>query len=311
MIGPAFVRDECSEENGGERQRRDDPRVAPAELVRFDESVGDAEEPGGSEPEAAEIEPAHFDRLRLPDGAPSDDETERPDRNVEEEDRLPADVLDHVAADRGPQSEREARDARPDADRLRALVRREGNGDDRERSRHQQRSADALKSAERDQLRRRAGQPAQQRGEGEDREAGEEHPLAPVAVAEDAAGQQQAREREHVPVDDPLQPAHAGAEIARQSRKRHIHDGVVEHRNEERETHRKKDDDLLSIVLPLEHLLHLQHLFRDVNQMRPALAQRFGRIRIAAGDHASHLRQREPDLHHAYQCHQRLPRVDR
>ena len=59
----------------------------------------------------------------------------------------------------------------PQADRLRALVRREGDGEDRERARQQQRGADALQRAERDELPGRLDEtPHSERGEREDRE---------------------------------------------------------------------------------------------------------------------------------------------
>ena len=66
---------------------------------------------------------------------------------VEEEDRAPGDVLGQQAADDRADRQRERRDAGPGADRLAALVRREGVGDDRERGGHHERGADALDGA--------------------------------------------------------------------------------------------------------------------------------------------------------------------
>ena len=62
------------------------------------------------------------------------------------------DVLDHVAAERRPERERDPADPGPQPDRLRALLRRERDGEDRERAGHQERGADALQRPERDQL---------------------------------------------------------------------------------------------------------------------------------------------------------------
>src|SRR5207253_4402607 len=120
-----------------------------------------------------------------------DDEPDDPDRDVQEEDRLPAEVLDHPAAERRSKREREAGDAGPQADRAGALLRRERDREDRERARQQQRRADALRGAEADQHAARTREPARERGEREDREPREEHALTSVAVSQDAAGQQQ------------------------------------------------------------------------------------------------------------------------
>jgi hypothetical protein len=96
-----------------------------------------------------------------------------------------------------------------------------------------------LQRAECNQLTRRLRQPAQERREREDDQPGEEHSPSAIAVTRDAAGQQQRREREDVAVDYPLQAAHARAQFVTDRRERHIHDGVVEHRHEQREAARQ------------------------------------------------------------------------
>jgi hypothetical protein len=86
----------------------------------------------------------------------------------------------------------------------------------------------------------------------EDDEACKEHPLAPVAIAEDATGQQQRSERERVGIDDPLKLREPRAEIVPDRRDRHVHDGVVEHRHREGEAHREQHDAFLASVVAFE-----------------------------------------------------------
>ena len=101
---------------------------------------------------------------------------------------------------------------------------------------------------------------------GEHREPGEEHLLPAVAVAQDAAGQEQRGERQHVAVDDPLESGDACPELLADRGEGDVHDRVVEHDHREREAHGQQDDDLLASVVSLEsehgHLGYLLDLGR-------------------------------------------------
>ena len=98
------------------------------------------------------------------------------------------------------------RDEDVDAHRLRALGGLGELGDDhRDDHRRGDRAAEALEEARGDQQRLVVGEPAQHRGRGEERDAGEEDPLAADQVAEAAGQQQEAAERDQVGVDDPGQ----------------------------------------------------------------------------------------------------------
>ena len=110
----------------------------------------------------------------------------------------------------------------------------------------------ALERAGDDQLLRALRETAGEREDGEDRKAGQEHPLSAVSVTENAAGQQQRGEREHVGVDHPLQLGEPGAEIHPDRRQGDVDDGVVEHRHRQGEAHREQDDALLASVLTFE-----------------------------------------------------------
>ena len=186
-------------------ERGDDQRVAPSALVRLDQAEGECEQPAGSEREARQVEMPRLGRHRLTNGPPGDREGDHADRHVDEEHGLPPTLLDDPAAQGRPQCEGEAADAGPQPDRAGALLRWERDREDREGAGHQQGGSDALERPERDQLGARPREPTPERGEREDRQPGEEHLLPPVAVAQDAAREQQRREHEDVPVDDPLQ----------------------------------------------------------------------------------------------------------
>ena len=111
--------------------------------------------------------------------------------------------------------------------------------DDREDHRGLGGGADALQEAGADQHALARRDAAQQRGDREDRQAGEEHALAADQVAEPAGEQQQAAERDQERVDDPGQVALAEVEVVLDRGQRDVHDRRVEHDHQLRQA----DDD--------------------------------------------------------------------
>src|SRR5207249_4182443 len=85
------------------------------------------------------------------------------------------------------------------------------------------------------------GQAARGGGGAEPREPDNEDPPAAQQIAERAADEQQRAQREQVCVDGPLQPRHAGMQLASERRKRDVDDGHVEERNAGSE-HRRGED---------------------------------------------------------------------
>ena len=151
------------------------------------------------------------------------------DRQVDEEDPVPADRLGQDAA--GEQADRRARgrDEAVDADRLRLLGGlREHRHDHPEDHRGGHRPADALDEARGHQHLLALGQPARERRDGEDGEAGEEQAAAAEQVAETTGEQQQAAEGDQVGVDDPREARLGEAEVALDRGQRHVHDRRVE-----------------------------------------------------------------------------------
>ena len=175
---------------------------------------------------------------RLARGGQRHPHGDRRDGDVEEEDRLPGDVLDEEAADDGADGERHRAHAGPGADRAAALLRREGVRDDREGRGHHERGADALCGAAGDEpglALREADEGARQ---AEDDDAEEEHAPAAEDVAEASARDEEDGEGEGVGVDGPLEAGDRAVQILLDRRQRDVHDRVVEHDHEEREAHR-------------------------------------------------------------------------
>src|SRR5258706_7381949 len=82
-------------------------------------------------------------------------------------------------------------EARPCADCAAALLLRERCADQREASRNEQRAADSLQRATEDELGDIARDAAPERRRGKDRDADDEYPAPPEAVAQCATNQQQ------------------------------------------------------------------------------------------------------------------------
>ncbi len=185
---------------------------------------------------------------RLVDEEVARDDSEDADRDVDEEDPAPLEVLGDETAHQRADRERERGRAGPDADRSPAFARRKRRGDDRERRGVHQRGAGSLKNASADEHLGRVGEAAQERRQGEDDDPGDEDPPAPVGVGDLAADQHQRRERQRVAGDDPFELREVGAEVALDRGQRDVHDGVVEHDHEEAERDRRQRQPLAVLL---------------------------------------------------------------
>ncbi len=153
-----------------------------------------------------------------------------PDRDVDEEDPVPAERLGEYAA--GQQAERAAGDRHEHvrAHRAGAIGRLgELGDDDREDHRRLERGADALQEAGADQETLGWRDAAQHRRDGEDDQAEHEHALATDEIAEPSGQQQEAAERDQERVDHPGEVALGEVQIVLDRRERDVHDRRVEH----------------------------------------------------------------------------------
>ena len=217
-------------------RRADHLGRSPADGRGAGEGEHEQHQAGGDRDRPGHVEAASkFGRPALAHEQGHQHQRQDADRDVDEEDPLPARVLREDAAEEHADRRAGAGDPAEDAERLvplRAL--REGDGRDREDRRREDRSRSTLQQTEDDQLRRRGRKPAQQ---GERRERGQadhEHAPATEDVAQAAAEQNQAAVGQGVPADDPLQAGRRReVQILLDRRQRHVHDRHVEDDHQE------------------------------------------------------------------------------
>ncbi len=227
----------------GDREQADHARRPPAPGVALDQREHQRRQPDRQRGDAGEVDLARANASALSSRdslrrEQRHDDREDRDRHVQEEDRLPADVLHEQPAEHRADRERHRRHARPRADRAPALLRRERVGDDRQRRRHHEARSDSLDGAEGDQPRVALREADHEARRAEHDDAEEECQPAPEQVAEAPAGDEQHRERQRVGVDRPLERGCRRVQAALDRRQRDVHDRVVEHDHEQREAHR-------------------------------------------------------------------------
>ena len=151
---------------------------------------------------------------RLRDEPEREHERGDADRDVDEEDPWPGEVLRQHAAENQADGGAADRDRCPDAQRPRALLALgERRGDDRKCGRRDQRRAETLQRTRTDEHALARGKSVEERRAREDYEPDQEDPLPAEQVAGAAAEQQKAAEHEGVGVDDPLQVALGQVEV--------------------------------------------------------------------------------------------------
>ena len=192
-------------QDGADRQRAEDLRVGPAELVAVDDAPHEAEQAGADEPQPG------AGRARRPGRR-----TPRGGRRTRMTATMPIGTLSQkiqchetpsamAPPTSGPMAM--ARPAMP-PHAPRATARRSGGtarGQDRQAERRDEGAADALDRAGDDEDVARGREGRGGRAGGEDRQADDEHPAATEPVAERGAGEQQDGERQRVGVDHPLE----------------------------------------------------------------------------------------------------------
>ena len=169
-----------------------------------------------------------------------------PDRDVDPQHPLPAEVFGQHAAEQDAGGAAGAGDRAPDPQRFVALgAVAEGGGDDRERGGGEDRGAEPLDGAGGDQLPGVGRQAAGQRGEREEHQAEHEDAAAAEQVGEPAAEQQEAAEGEHVGVDHPGQAALGEVERFADRRQGDVDDRGVEDDHELRRAEQDQGDPAL------------------------------------------------------------------
>ena len=169
------------------------------------------------------------------------------DRDVDQEDPAPGDVVDQPAAedrpdDRGDQH-RHAEDAHHAAHPMRPGF----LGHDRHDRGHDHAAADALEDAEGDQRVGAPGDGAEGRAEHEEGQRPDVDSLGAEPVGRPAGGRDHRGERQRVAGDDPLDRRQRGVEVDRQAVDRDVHDRRVEDRHDRAEQDDARDDHRLAV----------------------------------------------------------------
>jgi hypothetical protein len=202
---PAAPRDD-REQRGGRAEAGEHPRAAPAPVAALDDRQREQPETDRRQRAAAQVGQAgHRLVAALLERAQRRPHEHRAEREVDQEDPAPVGQLDEDPAQRRAARRRQRRRGAPDAHARRALLRLEGDEQERERYGREERGRDALEDARGDQgadaRRHRAGQA----GRDERDEPRDEDLLAPEPVGDAARGHQQRGDHDEVAVEHPGQ----------------------------------------------------------------------------------------------------------
>ncbi len=166
------LRRSLDQERGEQGARPRPPATATVAALRPSDAPISAKVAAAS-PAAARTAPGMSSRpvdgrvARLGHVAVGHEDDEGAERQVDQEDPPPRDRVDQIAAEERPDRRRDAAQARPGADRPGPVLGVKGRLEDREAARCEQRAADALEHARRDQDLDRRRERAQRRGERE------------------------------------------------------------------------------------------------------------------------------------------------
>ena len=155
------------------------------------------------------------------------------DRDVDEEDPRPAEIARQDTAEQDAGGGATAGGSAIDAEcEVAVTPLSEGGHEQRQRSRREQRTAEALEGAEADQRCFRPGDPAEQRARREEQQSPDEEAAPTKQVGKPAPEQQRATEEDGVRRDHPLQALIGKVEVGLDRRQCHVHDRDVKDHHE-------------------------------------------------------------------------------
>ena len=201
--------------------------IGPAAVVAVDHAPHDPQQARAGEAEARDVEAA-LGPVGLLEPQVGKDGRDDADRDVEQEDPVPAQPLGDGATHERADRDREPGDPAPRAEREGPSLRGNRGRQDRQAERRDDRATDALDGPGEDQDLAVRGEGGRERSGGEHDEADDEHPATAEAVTERGAGEQQHRERQRVGVDHPLELLERGAKVLADHGQRGGDDEVVE-----------------------------------------------------------------------------------
>src|SRR5438132_1583226 len=186
-------------------------RARPAPVSAVNHRRGQREQRHDDQQLRNEIEAPRPVGARFADEPRGQGEPENPERDIDPEDRSPADGLDEQSPEQGTRRHGQTEGRSPDTDRPGPLLRVEERVDD-DGHRHgvEHRSADRLQRAERHQGARAGRDAAEQRSNAEDHQTRLKNLATTEAIRERSGEQEKARHHDGVGVDRPLELGQAG-----------------------------------------------------------------------------------------------------
>ena len=241
----------------------DHPPVAPAPVHGLIEGEQEEDEAAGEGRHPGVVDPLLRELLRLVDVAPGHEHREGGDRDVDDEDPAPVERLGEGAAEQRADGVADAGDAedQPAGEAgLRFRQRRERHPEDR---RPHQRAADAHADPGADQDAEVGRCRTDRREGGEQDRADEEDAAAAEHVGDPPARDDRHPEHQRVGVDDPLDAADVGVEVALDRGQGDVQRGEVVGDHEDAEPHRDERHHRPRLdrvgVLPGHVLVRLRH----------------------------------------------------
>ena len=240
---PGLDDQEAADQSQSGEERHEHARRSPSERIAADDPEREADESRGDQDSAGEVEVTRSDATQVGwDHAWCEREDEHAERHVDREDRRPSEHLREHAAEQRAGGGAEAADGAPQAKAavaLRAFTKR--RGDDRERGWGHDSTGEALQCADRDQHLPRLCGCARERGDREQRNAGEEHPPAAEQIGGAGSEQHETSERDRVGVDDPLQAGRREMQAVAHLRQRDVDDCDIEDDHELRQADHEQE----------------------------------------------------------------------
>ena len=225
--------DEAGQQRNGRGEDADRPSRSPAPVVRLRDAEHRGREATGDEHRTEGVEATRREVAALAEEHGRECQRGDPDRDVEEEDPLPAQEVGEDAAEQHAGCGSEAADRAPDAERDVALLAfGEGRHEDRQRRRGDDRRAEALDGPGADQRGLVPRERREERRRREHDEAADEHATAAEDVGGTSAQEQEASEDERIGADHPLKVLLREAQVDLDRREGDVHDRDVEDEHE-------------------------------------------------------------------------------
>ena len=230
-------------EEGGEQERAQDPRAAPAPVVALDDAQVQQRQGARQQQRTRDVRhDAAARRPALHDRTTRGHDGEHAERQVDQERPAPPAELDQGTAHRRPQAGGHGGRRSPQPDGVRPPVTRERLDHDGQRGRHEHRRSQRLEDAAGHEELQGGGRRTPQRRQREEGDAADVRTPPPDQVREPPAHHQERREHDVVGVEHPRQRGDRRlGERLPDRRERDVHDGRVEERQERAEARDQQD----------------------------------------------------------------------